>query len=85
MPTTDLPVPLDSLDVDSCARFCCAELDGEARELLRGLGLTDGARVRVCQRGETCIVQVHGRRIGITSRVARSISVVPISAAPARA
>lgn len=80
----DPRVPLDSLEVDSCARFCCADIDGEARELLRALGLTDGASMRVCQRGETCIVQVRGTRIGITNRVARSISVELIDATPAR-
>jgi Fe2+ transport system protein FeoA len=82
--TTEHRVPLASLAVDSCARFHCAELDCEARDLLRGLGLTDGACMRVCQRGETCIVQVRGTRIGITNRVARSIHVEPIAAALAQ-
>jgi Fe2+ transport system protein FeoA len=84
LPTTDLRVPLASLAVDTSCRFHCAELDGEARELLRALGLTDGACMRVCQLGETCIVQVRGTRIGITNRVARSIHVEPLAAAPAR-
>ncbi len=73
-------VPLASLPVDTCARFHCAEVDGEARDLLRALGLTDGACMRMCQQGQTCIVQVRGTRIGITNRVARSIHVEPIAA-----
>lgn len=86
MKTTDPKVSLASLEVDAHARLqCCAELDCEARDLLRALGLTDGACLRVCQRGETCIVQVRGTRIGITNRVARSIRVEPITTAPQRA
>lgn len=81
MSKTDHRVPLASLAVDTCARFHCAELDGEARDLLRALGLTDGACMRMCQGGTTCIVQVRGTRIGITNRVARSIHVEPLAAA----
>ena len=57
------------------ARLHDAELDTEARELLRGLGLTDRSLLRVCKQGDPCVVQVHATRIGLTSRVARAIRV----------
>ena len=85
MPTPVARVPLASLAVDSRARFHCAELDGEARDLLRALGLTEGTCMRMCQGGETCIIQVRGTRIGITNRVARSISVEPLADESSRA
>jgi Fe2+ transport system protein FeoA len=70
-------VPLTSLAVEASARLHFAELDAEARDLLRALGLTDGALLRVCKQGEPCVVQVRATRIGITNRVARAILVTP--------
>jgi Fe2+ transport system protein FeoA len=68
-------ISLTSLPVDATARLRYAEIDAEARDLLRGLGLTDGSLLRVCKQGEPCVVQVRATRIGITSRVARAIMV----------
>ncbi len=72
---------LTSLPVGAAARLHDTELDTEARELLRGLGLTDRSIIRVCKQGEPCVVQVHATRIGLTSRVARAILVEPIEGA----
>lgn len=72
-------VPLTSLPEGATARLHDADLDVEARELLRGLGLTDRALVRVCKQGEPCVIQVHATRIGITGRVARAIRVEPVA------
>jgi Fe2+ transport system protein FeoA len=60
-----------------------AAVDAESRLLLQALGLTDNSRLRVCKRGEPCVVQVRATRIGISSRIARHISVVaePVDAA----
>jgi Fe2+ transport system protein FeoA len=71
-------IPLTSLAVDASARFHDADLDREARDLLRGLGLTDGALLRVCKQGEPCVVQVSATRIGLTKRVAQAIRVQPV-------
>jgi len=49
--------------------------DAHARAVLRALGLTDGARLRVCRVGDPCIIQVGSTRIGLSNVVARSISV----------
>ncbi len=78
MATTTGVIRLTSLAVDATARLRSAELDTEARDLLRGLGLTDGSIVRVCKQGEPCVVQVRATRIGITSRVAGTILVEPM-------
>jgi Fe2+ transport system protein FeoA len=72
-------IPLTSLEVDASARFLDADLDAEARDLLRALGLTGGTELRVCQQGEPCIVSVRATRIGIANRVARAIRVAPIA------
>ncbi len=71
------PVRLSDLEVGRAARFHDSTLDAEARDLLRALGLTAQAVVRVCKRGEPCIVQVRSTRIGLSRAVARAIFVIP--------
>lgn len=51
-------------------------LDDESRVVLRALGLTDGARLRICRLGDPCIIQVRSTRIGLSKAVAQSIYVV---------
>ena len=68
--------PLSDLDVGQWARMVDASIDAESLSLLQALGLTDNSRLRVCKRGEPCVVQVRATRIGISSRIARQISVV---------
>ena len=53
-------------------------LDHQSRAVLRSLGLTDGARLRVCRLGDPCIIQVRSTRIGLSKVVARSIYVAVI-------
>jgi Fe2+ transport system protein FeoA len=50
-------------------------LDGQSRAVLRSLGLTDGARFRICRVGDPCIIQVRSTRIGLSQVVAQSIYV----------
>ena len=70
-------IPLTSLEVDASARFHDSRLATEDRDTLRGLGLTEGAMLRVCQQGEPCVVQVRATRIAIARRVAHAIFVKP--------
>lgn len=49
--------------------------DDQSRAVLRSLGLTDGARLRICRLGDPCIIQVRSTRIGLSKVVARSIYV----------
>ena len=67
---------LSELEVGDIARMVDAAIDAEAQSLLQALGLTDNSRLRVCKRGEPCVVQVRATRIGISSRIARHIRVV---------
>lgn len=50
-------------------------LDEHSRAVLRSLGLTDGARLRICRLGDPCIIQVRSTRIGLSKAVAQSIRV----------
>ena len=70
-------VRLTALDTGATARFEASGVDRDSRALLRGLGLTDASVLRVCQQGEPCVIQVRATRIGISSRVARDLFVVP--------
>lgn len=71
------PVDLTRLRAGSCARFHGARLDRADLDLLESLGLTDACRLRVCQTGDPCVVQVRATRIGLAESVARAILVVP--------
>jgi Fe2+ transport system protein FeoA len=73
------PVRLCDLEEGCAARFHEASLDSEARDLLRALGLTPSSVVRLCKRGEPCIVQVRATRIGLSKLVAGQIYVIPES------
>jgi Fe2+ transport system protein FeoA len=68
---------LTELEVGATARMLDAAVDTELRTLLRALGLTDNSPLRVCKRGEPCVVQVRATRIGISRRIAQHITVVP--------
>lgn len=68
---------LTDLEVGATARMLDAAVDTELRTLLRALGLTDNSPLRVCKRGEPCVVQVRATRIGISRRIAQHITVVP--------
>ena len=53
-------------------------LDNQSRAVLRSLGLTDGARLRVCRVGDPCIIQVRSTRIGLSREVGQSVYVTII-------
>jgi Fe2+ transport system protein FeoA len=78
--TADLSRKLTELEVGATARMLDAAVDAELRTLLRSLGLTDNSPLRVCKRGEPCVVQVRATRIGISRRIAQQITVVPDAA-----
>ena len=50
-------------------------LNHQSRAVLRSLGLTDGARFRICRLGDPCIIQVRSTRIGLSKAVAQSVYV----------
>lgn len=73
------PIRLCDLEVGRAARFHDSTLDAEARDLLRALGLTATSIVRLCKRGEPCIVQVRSTRIGLSRMLAGEIMVIPLT------
>lgn len=72
------PVSLCELAEGTVARLHAAHLDPEACHQLRSLGLTESCQLRLCKKGEPCIVQVRSTRIGLSGSVARQIFVVPL-------
>jgi Fe2+ transport system protein FeoA len=50
--------------------------DPRSRAVLSSLGLTGGARLRLCRIGDPCIIQVRSTRIGLSKVVAESVYVV---------
>lgn len=73
------PIRLTELTPGQPARFYdhAPSLDREARDLLRALGLTASAILRVRKGGEPCIVQIRSTRIGLSASVAAQILVLP--------
>jgi Fe2+ transport system protein FeoA len=67
-------IPL--LDVTPGTTAVLRQVDNlQSRAVLCSLGLTNGACLRVCRLGDTCIIQVGTTRIGLSKEVARSIYV----------
>lgn len=74
------PVSLEQLTVGTLARFHATDLDPDACHQLRSLGLTSDCQLRLCKKGEPCIVQIRSTRIGLSHEVARRIFVMPLTA-----
>ena len=72
--TAVLSVPLLDLPAGTVAVLRQVR-DKQSRDVLRSLGLVDGARLRICRLGDPCIIQVRSTRIGLSKAVAQSISV----------
>jgi Fe2+ transport system protein FeoA len=76
-----VPVPLTS--VPQGVLVTLHEIrDAQSQVLLRSLGLTQAARLRLCKLGDPCIVQVRATRIGFSRAVAQSVYVVADSQSP---
>lgn len=76
------PVPLLDLAPGTVA-VLRQVTDRHSRAVLRSLGLTDGARLRVCRVGDPCIVQVRATRIGLSRTVAEAVFVLVEAEVPA--
>jgi Fe2+ transport system protein FeoA len=67
-------VPLTDLPKGAVAELRQVD-DTHSRAVLRSLGLTDGARLRLCRLGDPFIIQVRSTRIGLSKAVAQSVYV----------
>lgn len=69
------PVPLTS--VPAGATVTLDEIrHSDSRDTLRSLGIIDASRLRLCQAGDPCIVQVRATRIGLSRAVAQDLYVL---------
>lgn len=73
---------LADLRVGQCARIRADQLDDEDAAMLRAMGLRPNTSVRLCRKGEPCIVRVAGRygcgcRIGLVRPLAERLLVTP--------
>lgn len=75
-PMADMPVRLCQLPAGTEATLHSID-DEQARGLLRSLGVMGTCKLRVCQAGNPCVIQVRSTRIGISMRTAESVCVVP--------
>lgn len=74
------PIQLTNLEAGDSASYHASELEREDRDLLRAVGMTERCQLRVCKSGDPWIVQVRTTRIGLSSRLASKILVVPATA-----
>ena len=51
-------------------------------ELLAAMGLTDSCPLKICRKGEPCIVRVGFTRLALSGAIARNVMVVPSPATP---
>lgn len=80
----DPSVPLTSLQRGQRGRISPDGLDHGDADYLRALGLRDHATLRLCRRGEPCIVEMTWRggctcRIGLARPIADRVRVTPIA------
>ena len=80
---SSVAVPLCDLPVGATARVVEARLDSGSCQMLQALGVTTECQLRLCKKGEPCIVQVRAARIGLSNIVARGIFVIPQAHDPA--
>ena len=77
-------IPLSQLRPGQRATLCPECLEADDAPFLRALGLRPRATVRLCRRGEPCIVDVVGRggcgcRIGLARPIADRVLVTPLA------
>jgi Fe2+ transport system protein FeoA len=75
----DICVPLGQLGVGTYATIHSHDLDAHDADDLRAMGLRPACRLRICKRGEPCIVSVStsGCRIAMTRTLASRVLVHP--------
>lgn len=72
-------IPLAQLGIGACGILIGNQLDPDDAASLRAMGLRPECRLRVCKRGEPCIVTVNSGscRIALSRRLADQVLVRP--------
>lgn len=73
-------IQLTELGVGCSAQLHRTDLADDDFALLEALGISRSCRLRVCQVGNPCILQVRDSRIGLAAAVASRLFVIPESA-----
>jgi Fe2+ transport system protein FeoA len=78
----DIAVPLTALTRGSAGVVQPGRMDADDERALAELGIRPNASVRVCRKGNPCIVAVHeacghGCRVGLCRRLAERVLVSP--------
>ncbi len=68
---------LSQLPTGAEATLVGDQLAADDRQILRAMGLTDHAPVRVCRQGEPCIIQVRTTRVGLSRAIADLLQTIP--------
>jgi len=76
-PSVMQAIPLSQLRRGATATLHRRDLHCDDCELLNAMGMTERCTLRVCRRGNPCIVQVKSTRLGLSSAMARNIMVYP--------
>ena len=75
--STVASIPLDEFRTGQCATICEVRADDREAGQLMAMGVCVGRTVVVLRRGDPLIVKVLGSRIGVSSRLASRVRIVP--------
>jgi len=70
-------IPLGDLAVGRCGKICEVLAGDEAIGRLMAMGVCAGRRVMLVRRGDPLVLRVLSARIGVSSRLAARVRVVP--------
>jgi Fe2+ transport system protein FeoA len=73
-------IPLSRMACGSAALFERTDLPPGERGMLEAVGLHGGARLRVRQGGDSCVIQIGTTRLAVAGPAARRILVRPLPA-----
>ena len=72
---TERTIPLSQMARGQRGVLCTCELPECEGQILAAMGLTDACELRVCRRGEPCIIRVNATRLGLSAALARRLLV----------
>lgn len=73
-------IPLSQMVCGSAALFERTDLPPGERGMLEAVGLHGGAKLRVRQGGDSCVIQIGTTRLALSGSAARQILVRPLHA-----
>ena len=74
---TEESIPLDEFRTGQCATICEVRADDREGGQLMAMGVCVGRTVVLLRRGDPLILKVLGSRIGVSSRLASQVRIIP--------